>query len=102
MSVASHLTPDEYRAPVRPLRITHANTHPHAADTAQARLLEELLEDEIAELEQLSSLAERKWRLRGGLPGTGDAPPSEMKRLAARIAEAQRLLDALRARFPHR
>lgn len=102
MSVASHLTPDEFRAPVRPLRIAHANVHPHAADTAQARLLEELLEDEIAELQQLSRFAERKWRLRGGSPGTADAAPSELKRLDARIAEAQRLLDALQARFPHR
>jgi hypothetical protein len=64
---------------------TAASARPRsAADIAQARLLDDLLQDEIAELRELAE------RVHG----------AERLRVNARIVEAQRLLDALRDRFP--
>ena len=72
-----------------------------AADVAQARLFAVLLEAEIVELEELADSAERRW-LQQRVRGTGDDKlPVELVKLGVRVAEAHRLLNALRARFPH-
>ena len=55
---------------------------------------------EIEELEDLAASTQTRWlrRCEGQLDGA-DHPPDGLQRLRGRIAEAQRLLDALRARF---
>ena len=55
-----------------------------AADIAQARLFDDLLQEEIAELQELAEHAQSR----------------ELLRVNARISEVRRLLDALRDRFP--
>ena len=72
----------------------------HAADMAQARLFDDILHGEIAELEDQAASAEARW-MRRRERGLGDEkPPAALARLRYRIAEAQRLLNALRDRFP--
>jgi hypothetical protein len=76
--------------------------HPaHPADVAQARMFDAILQGEIAELEQLAASMERKW-LRRCERGIDDEnrPPEGLVRMRGRVSEAQRLLDALRDRFP--
>jgi hypothetical protein len=71
-----------------------------AADVAQARLFDEILQSEVAALEDLAESAERHWL--GRQPGSGDEkPPEALLRARDHAAEAQRLLSALRERFPH-
>ncbi|MCW2687888.1 MAG: hypothetical protein JWR37_2778 [Mycobacterium sp.] len=71
-----------------------------AADVAQARLFDEILQSEIAELDELAEAAERRWlRRRERGPGA-DTPPAPLLRLRERAAEVRRLLGALRDRFP--
>jgi hypothetical protein len=72
----------------------------HPADVAQARMFDAILQGEIAELEQLAVSMERKW-LRRCERGIDDEnrPPEGLVRMRGRVAEAQRLLDALRDRF---
>jgi len=72
----------------------------HPADVAQARMFDAILQGEIAELEQLAASLERKW-LRRCERGIDDEnrPPEGLVRMRGRVAEAQRLLDALRDRF---
>ncbi|TDH57812.1 hypothetical protein E2F47_01215 [Mycobacterium eburneum] len=65
-----------------------------AADAAQAKLFDELLQAEIVELEELARAAEAR---RSSRRETGAAVPAELRQ---RIAEAHRLRAALRARFP--
>jgi len=72
---------------------------PHAGDIAQARLFDDILSAEIADLEQLAQSAEARWMRRcegDGLVGR----PDMLKSLHERIAEARRLLRTLRTRFP--
>jgi hypothetical protein len=71
-----------------------------AADVAQAQLFEAILLREIAELEDLVASFEDRWlrRCEGGADRPEGAPEA-LVRLRARTVEAQRLLDALRARF---
>jgi hypothetical protein len=73
----------------------------HPADVAQARMFDAILQGEIAELEQLAASMERKW-LRRCERGIDDEnrPPEGLVRMRGRVLEAQRLLDALRDRFP--
>jgi hypothetical protein len=73
----------------------------HPADIAQARMFDAVLQGEIAELEELAASMERKW-LRRCERGIDDAnrPPGSILRMRGRVSEAQRLLDALRDRFP--
>lgn len=74
---------------------------PHPADIAQSRLFGELIQAEIKELHDLAALAERAWRERSERRSDG-APrtPEGVLRVRARIAEAERMLTALRDRFP--
>ena len=72
----------------------------NGADLAQARLFDDILHSELAELQDQAASAEARW-LRRRECGTSEAkPPVALTQLRARIAEAQRLLDALRERFP--
>jgi hypothetical protein len=73
----------------------------HPADVAQARMFDVVLQGEIAELEQLVASMEQRW-LRRCERGSDDEnrPPEGLVRMRGRVSEAQRLLDALRDRFP--
>lgn len=72
-----------------------------AADVAQAGLFDEILQSEIAELEEVAEAAERQW-LQRRVRGAGeDSLPEALVRLGERVAEAHRLLSALRERFPY-
>jgi hypothetical protein len=66
-----------------------------AADMAQARLFDDILQDEMAELQEIAAAIEARAADR-------DEPrhSKELQRLNARISEVRRLLDALRDRFP--
>jgi hypothetical protein len=72
----------------------------HGADVAQARIFETILLSEIAELDDLAASAETGWlrRCERGIDRP-DHPPEALLRLRGRVSEAQRLLNALRARF---
>jgi hypothetical protein len=85
----------------RPRRAADGWSRPaQAADVAQARLFEAILVGEIAELEELVAASETRWRRRCERGAErADSPPEPLVRLRGRVAEAQRLLDALRARF---
>jgi hypothetical protein len=79
----------------------HRERPVQAADVAQARLFDEILQNEIAELEQIAEAAERQW-LQRRVRGVGeDSLPDALVRLGERVAEAHQLLNALRGRFPH-
>jgi len=72
----------------------------HAADMAQARLFDDILHDEIAELEDQAASAEARW-IRRRERGIGDdKPPAALARLRSPNAQAQPHLDAQRDRFP--
>jgi hypothetical protein len=74
---------------------------PHPADLAQSRLFEALLLDDIDELEDRAATAERRWqRRRERKTDDVETLPHDLKQLRQLIAEARRLLDALRERFP--
>jgi hypothetical protein len=67
-------------------------------DIAQARFFEAILQGEIVELRGLVKSMTPRWTARG----TGEhRPPDTLTELAARIEELDRLLKALRDRFPH-
>jgi hypothetical protein len=70
----------------------------NAAEVAQARAFEKLLQAESAELHELAH------RVAGTpdkhLDADGSAPSRDLMQLRARIDEVQRLLQALRGRFP--
>ena len=73
----------------------------HRADLAQSRLFAALLLDEIADLEDQMTLAERRSRRAQAAAGTAAELPSEtLLALRRRLLEVQRMLDALRRRFP--
>jgi hypothetical protein len=79
----------------------HRERPVQTADVAQARLFDEILQGEIAELEEIAEAAERQW-LQRRVRGAGeDSLPDSLVRLGERVAEAHRLLNALRERFPH-
>lgn len=85
----------------RARRATDAWARPaHAADVAQAGIFEAILLSEIAELEDLAASAEARWlgRCERAIDRP-DRPPEALQRLRGRVVQAQRLLDALRARF---
>ena len=73
----------------------------HPADIAQARVFDAVLLGEIAELVTLVASMEKRW-LRRCERGIDDPnrPPEALVRMRGRVSEAQRLLDALRDRFP--
>lgn len=73
----------------------------HPGDVAQARLFDSLLQGEIAELEELVASMEARW-LRRCERGIDDEnrPPESLVKMRGRVAEAHKLLDALRNRFP--
>jgi hypothetical protein len=73
----------------------------HPADVAQSRLFQTILTDELDELEDLITAAERRWkRQREGGPDAPVVVPHALLRLRERAKEARRLLDALHQRFP--
>jgi hypothetical protein len=65
-----------------------------AGDIAQARIFDDILRDEVAELQELAAAIEA----RAGVP---DDPRhnKELQRVKARINDVLRMLDALRDRF---
>jgi hypothetical protein len=68
------------------------------ADTVQARFFEAILQREIVESRGLVKSMTPRWTA----GGTGEhRPPETLTELAARIGELDRLLKALRDRFPH-
>jgi len=73
----------------------------HPADVAQSRMFDAIMQDEIAELQELVASMEKRW-LRRCERGIDDEnrPPESVVRMRGRVSEAQQLLDALRARFP--
>jgi hypothetical protein len=73
----------------------------HPADVAQARMFDAIMQGEIAELEAIVTSMEQRW-LKRCERGIDDAhrPPEALVRMRGRVSEAQRLLDALEARFP--
>ncbi|MDR3661387.1 MAG: hypothetical protein P4L86_13530 [Mycobacterium sp.] len=71
------------------------------ADVAQSRLFDEALRAEIRELTDLAAHLEQAWLRHDGChAGDGRVPPETLVRVRARITEAERLLAALRHRFP--
>ncbi|WP_285034140.1 hypothetical protein [Mycolicibacterium sp. lyk4-40-TYG-92] len=73
----------------------------HRADLAQSRLFAALLLDEIADLEDQMTVLERRSRRAQVTAETGSELPSEaLLALRRRVLEVQRMLDALRRRFP--
>ncbi|PXX06894.1 hypothetical protein C8E89_112104 [Mycolicibacterium moriokaense] len=64
-------------------------------------MFDAVLQGEIAELEELVASMEQRW-LRRCERGIDDErrPPESILRMRGRVAEAQRLLDALQDRFP--
>ncbi len=78
------------------VRLTVASARPtSAADMAQARLFDEILQGEIAELKELVAGIEARWSDPHEQPCR-----EELQQVYARIAEVRQLLDALRGRFP--
>ena len=65
-----------------------------AADMAQARLFDDILQDEMSELIELAAAIEARAADRD------ERHSKELQRVNARIYEVRRLLDALRDRFP--
>jgi hypothetical protein len=65
-----------------------------AADMAQARLFDDILQDEMAELQELAAAIEA-----GAADRDEPRNSKELQRVNARIYEVRRLLDALRDRF---
>lgn len=73
----------------------------HRADLAQSRLFAALLLDEIADLEDQMTLAERRSRRAQAATGsTAELASETVLALRRRVLEVQRMLDALRRRFP--
>jgi hypothetical protein len=68
---------------------------PNAGDVAQARLFDNILQDEIAELWELAAAINAR-------AADGDEPRhhKNLQRVNVRINEVLRMLDALRDRFP--
>jgi hypothetical protein len=68
---------------------------------AQSALFEAILLDEIDDLADRAAAVERRWHRRCERnPDDAVALPHELKELRQQVAEASRLLDALRRRFP--
>ena len=89
-------------APVPVRHRTDAWARPaHPADVAQARMFDAVMQGEIAELEELVASMENRWlrRCERGMDNE-TRPPESILRMRGRVSEAQRLLDALRDRFP--
>lgn len=83
-------------------RRLNAVTRPaHAADVAQARVFDAVLRGEIDELEEVLASMEGRW-LKRCERGNDDPnrPPEALVRMRGRVAEAQKMLEALRSRFP--
>jgi hypothetical protein len=94
--------PQPRNAQARVGRRADAWTRPaHPADVAQARMFDAIMQGEIAQLKELVATMEKGWLRRSerGIDGE-DSPPESLVRMRGRVVEAQRLLDALRARFP--
>jgi hypothetical protein len=76
----------------------HAS-HPADTEKAQAKQFAKILRGELAEMSEKVVAAEVEWHLRCETEGYVD-PPERLVTVQARIAEINRMLQALRARFP--
>ena len=70
-----------------------------AGDAAQADVFSGLLRAEIADLAELITIAEARWMTRCDAGWGNPRTPEPVLRLREKMAEVQRLLDALRTRF---
>jgi hypothetical protein len=73
----------------------------HPADVAQAQVFDVVLQGEIQELEDLVASMEARWlkRCERGIDDP-NRPSEALVRMRGRVAEAQKMLEALRTRFP--
>ena len=71
----------------------------HPNDAAQARLFSELLQAEIDDLEDLITVAERRWSNRLDAGWGAERTPEPVLRLREKLKEVQRLQKSLQARF---
>jgi hypothetical protein len=69
------------------------------SERAQAKRFAKILRREIAEMSEKVIAAEVEWHLRCEAEGYVD-PPKRLATVRERIAEAERMLRALSARFP--
>lgn len=71
------------------------------ADVAQARVFDVVLRGEIEELEKVVSSMEHRWlcRCERGIDNP-NRPPEALVRMRGRVAEAKKMLENLRSRFP--
>jgi hypothetical protein len=89
------------KAVIGPRKLTAANALPRpvmAAEVAQARVFEDLLQAEAAELHELAHRVARGGDKQSDLDSSASA--WDLLQLRARIDEVQKLLQALRGRFP--
>jgi hypothetical protein len=82
----------------------HADDTAAAAPTqdserAQAKRFAKILRSELNEMNEKLVAAEVEWHLRCESEGAGD-PPQRLVAIRERVAEVERMLKALRARFP--
>ncbi|TGD85121.1 hypothetical protein BayCH28_22220 [Mycolicibacterium sp. CH28] len=80
-----------------PAMSTARPSHPN--DAAQARLFSELMRAEIADLEDLMAVAQRRWSGRRDAGWGSSRTPEPVLRLREKIKEVQGMLDGLQARF---
>jgi hypothetical protein len=85
-----------FDADTEPMAAPGATRRP--ADVVQARLFEQILRTEIAQLEQRADAMAYRWWARRDR--AGDRPPAELVELRRRIGEVRRLLETLQGRFP--
>ena len=70
----------------------------HPCEQEQARLFATILSTELRDMRRAAATAEKRLLQRNGFePNT--EPPERLERLRGRIAEADRILKALNARF---
>jgi hypothetical protein len=74
----------------------------HANDVAQANVFHAILQVELAQACALAESAHLSWvrRCRGGIDD-GQQVPEALAHLRRRVAEVQKLLDAVATRFLH-
>jgi hypothetical protein len=73
---------------------------PHVADVAQARVFEDLLEAELADLQANISALHDRWQRHAGSKRDDRHQPNSLVRHGELLSELHCLLAALRARFP--
>ncbi len=84
-------------SPHEPATLLTRPSHPN--DAAQARVFGDLIRAEIADLEDLVAIAQRRWSGRRDAGWGSSRTPEPVLRLREKIKEAQQLLHGLQARF---